>query len=199
MAVVGNGGGHGTGFQTVALQVADADVAGVLMTLYHSHFQNVVFQIHLFGIPLILGDDLSVDHADDSLAAAFGEIRGGKDGQMEGVVGLCIEMGGDEGSCEVVHLTIVIDQMAFFVDADHMEVLQVFDDGEVCQVSGSDGTTIVQQEITGGMETGNLDHLNGIGAHADSLTADIVHVALFQEVAGMLVIGAEHTAVEIFR
>ena len=47
------------------------------------------------------------------------------------------------------------------------------------------------------MQARYLHHLDGVGAQCHSLAADIVNVAFFQKVTGMLVIGAEHAAVKM--
>ena len=47
------------------------------------------------------------------------------------------------------------------------------------------------------MQAGYLHHLNGIGSHGYRFAADVVDVALVKQVAGVLVVGAEHTPVKI--
>ena len=197
MAVVGDRGGDRTFFQTIALQIADADVAGIVVTFYNGHFQDILLHIDRIGIALIFRDDLTVHHADDHLAAVVGKIFGGKVGKMEGIMSQSIQMNGDLRLFKICNDTLIIDQLAAFINSDHVKVLQIFYNGEVCQISGGDGTAVIEQEVAGCVQTCYLNRLNGIGTHADSLPADVVDVALFQQIVGMLVIGAEHAAVEI--
>lgn len=199
VAVVGDRGGYCACFQAVALQIANADVAGVLVAFYYGHFQDIMIQVHSLGIALIFRDDLAVDHADDDLAAGFCEVCGGENGQVEGIVGLGVQVGGDLGLGEINDLALAVCQLAALIDGDHVEILQVFHNGKVGKIARRDGAPVVQQKVPGCMEAGDLNDLDGIGAHADSFPTDVVDVALFQEVAGMLVVGAEHAAVIVLR
>ena len=47
------------------------------------------------------------------------------------------------------------------------------------------------------MQTRHLYRLNGICTQTNGLFADVVNVTLFQKIAGVLVIGAEHTPAKI--
>lgn len=97
VAVMGDGGGHRAGFQTVALEVADADVAGIFMPLYNGHFQNVLGHVHPSGVACVLGDDLPWHHADDAPQTGVGKVRGRKHRQVEGVVGALVQVFRDLG------------------------------------------------------------------------------------------------------
>ena len=116
---------------------------------------------------------------------------------MEGVVGPGIKMGGDEWDGEIIHLALSINQMTTLIYAGYVEVFEILHNGKVSQITGSNGTTVIQQEIPGGMKASNLNYLDGICTHGDSFTADIIHMPFFQKIAGVLVVGAEHTAAGI--
>ena len=131
------------------------------------------------------------------LPAGIGKILCAELRQVEGIVGLCIQMGGNFRRFKIRHSAIVIDQFAALVDGKHIETLQVFHNCKVCQIAGSNGTPVIQQEIAGCMEACYLYRLNGVGTHADCFPADVVDVAFFQQIIGMLVIGAEHAAVKV--
>ena len=87
VAVVADGGGHGAMPEAVALDIAQADVVGVLMPLDDGDFQDVLLQVDVVGIARVLGHDLAGHHADDGVGALVGEVGGGQRGHMEGVVG----------------------------------------------------------------------------------------------------------------
>ena len=198
VAVMGDGGGHRAGFQTVALEVADADVAGIFMPLYNGHFQNVLGYVHPSGVACVLGDDLPRHHADDAPQTGVGKVRGRKHRQVEGVVGALVQVFRDLGQGEVLHNAVVVDPLAPLVHRHHVEVLQILHNGEVRKISGGDGAPVIQQEVPGGVETGYLYGHDGVGTHGDSFPADVIDVTLFQQIAGVLVVGAEHAAAEIF-
>ena len=76
-------------------------------------------------------------------------------------------------------------------------MLEVVDDDEVAQIAGGNGTTVVQREVPSGVVAGGLHGNDGVGPQGDSLFDDVVDVALFQQVVGVLVVGAEHTAIHV--
>ena len=55
----------------------------------------------------------------------------------------------------------------------------------------------VQQEVPGRVVAGHLHRHDGVHALADGLPDVEVDVALFQQVAGVLVVAAEHAAVRV--
>ena len=116
---------------------------------------------------------------------------------MEGVCDQLFQIVGDlrlrEGEC----LSLVVHQTALLVNGQHMEIVQVIQNGKVSQISGSNGTTVIQQEVPGRMQARHLHHLDGVSAQCHCLAANIVDVSLFQKVTGVLVIGAEHAAVKM--
>ena len=64
VAVVADGGGHGAMPEAVALDIAQADVVGVLMPLDDGDFQDVLLQVDVVGIARVLGHDLAGHHAE---------------------------------------------------------------------------------------------------------------------------------------
>ena len=88
VGVVGDAGGHGSGLQPVPLEIADADVAGVLVPLDDGDLQNVLLRVDPVGVALVLGDDLSGHQTDDAPGPVVLEILAGEMGEMEGVMGL---------------------------------------------------------------------------------------------------------------
>ena len=197
MAVVADAGGHGTLLQAIALDVAQTDVVGVLMTLDDGDLQNVIVHVDTVGVAAVSGGDLAVDHANDRVGTAVGEIGGGQRGHMEGVVGAVDQIGVDLRDGEVRHHAMVYHQYAALVDLFDVKVAKVVDDDEVRQIAGCNGAAVVQQEVAGSVVAGGLDGGNGVGAQGDGLFDDVVDVTLFQQVVGVLVIGAEHTAFHI--
>ena len=117
---------------------------------------------------------------------------------MERIVGAADQVGIDLRQGEVGHRTVFHHEDASLVDLLDVEVLEIIDDDEVGQIAGGDGAAVVQQEVPGGVVAGGLDGGDGVSAQGDGLFYDVVDVALFQQVVGVLVVGAEHTAFNIF-
>ena len=163
------------------------------MPFHHRHFQNIPRHIHFGGIAFILGENLPGDHTDDPSGAVIGKILGSQPGQMEGVSGLFRKIGGHGGGREGDDPAVFIYQLSLFVDAYHMKILQILHDGKVRQIPGGNGAPVVQQKVPGGVKARHLHRHDGIGSHGHGLAADVVHVPFFQQVAGVLVVGAEHT------
>ena len=78
-----------------------------------------------------------------------------------------------------------------------MEVLEVVDDDEVRQIAGGDGPPVVEEVVPGGVVAGHLDGQDGVHPAADGLPDVVVDVALLQQVAGVLVVAAEHAPVGV--
>ena len=194
---MGDGGGHRAGLQAVALDIADADVAGVLVPLYHGDFQHVVVHVDAVGVPGVYCGDLAVHHADDAPGPLFGKVLGGEGGHMEGLVGPLHQVGLDLRGGEVPDLAVVHHQDALLVDLLNVEGTEVVDDDEVRQIAGGDAAPVVQQEVPGGVVAGHLHGGDGVGPQGDGPLDDVVDVALFQQVVGVLVVGAEHAAVGV--
>lgn len=76
VGVMGHAGGNGAGLETVALEVADADVAGVLVALDDGDLQNIPFHVDVVAVALVLGDDLAGHHADDAPGSAARQSPG---------------------------------------------------------------------------------------------------------------------------
>ena len=98
---------------------------------------------------------------------------------------------------EILDLAVIHHENALLVDLLDVEVLEIVDDDEVCQIAGGNGAPVVQQEVPGGVVAGHLDGSDGVGTQGDGLLHDVVDVALFQQVVGVLIVGAEHAAVGI--
>ena len=194
---MGDGGGYRAGFQAVALNVADADVVGVLMPLYHGDLQHIIFHIDAVGVPGVHRGDLAVHHADDAPGTLLGKVLSGEGRYMEGLVGPLHQIRLDLRGREILDLTVIHHENALLVDLLDVEVLEIVDDDEVCQIAGGNAAPVVQQEVPGGVVAGHLDRGDGVGPQRDGLLHDIVDVALFQQVIGMLIVCAEHAAVGV--
>ena len=197
VGIVGDAGGHGASLQAVALDVAQADVMGVLMPLNHGHLQNVILHVDMVDVARVLGDDLPGHQADDGVGTAVLEILRRQLAQVEGIVGAVDQVGIDLRGGEVPQLAIV-HQLAPLIDHLNVEIIEIVDDHKVGQVAGGDGAAVIEQEVPGGGVAGGLHGDDGIHAQGNGLLHDVVNVALFQQVVGMLVVGAEHAAVHIF-
>ena len=197
VGVVGDAGSHGAGLQSVALDIAQSDVMGILVPLDNSHLENIVFHINMIDVAGVLGDDFTRHQADDSVGTAILEILSRQFGQVEGVVGAFDQIGIDFRCGEVTKLTVV-HQLAALIYHFDIEIVEIINDNEVAQIAGGNGTAVVQQEVPGGGVAGGLYGDNGIHTQRNGLFHDVVDVALFQQVIGMLVIGAEHTTIHIF-
>ena len=112
-------------------------------------------------------------------------------------MGQGIQMGRNFRFGEINHHAVTVDQFAPLVNGGDLKIGQIFHNRKVSQESGGDGTPVVHQEVPGGMEGGDLHGADGIGTHADRFPADVIHVAFFKQVTGVLVISAEHTPVEV--
>src|SRR5699024_2680396 len=71
-------------------------------------------------------------------------------------------------------------------------------DDKVSQVARGDGAPVVQQEVPGGIVAGHLHGGDGVHPQADGPLDDVVDVAFFQQVVGVLVVGAEHAPLGVF-
>ena len=167
------------------------------MTLDNGHLENIVFHINMIDVSGVLGDDFTRHQADDSVGTAILEILSRQFGQVEGVVGAFDQIGIDFRCGEVTKLTVV-HQLAALIYHFDIEIVEIINDNEVAQIAGGNGAAVVQQEVPGGGVAGGLYGDNGIHTQRNGLFHDVVDVALFQQVIGMLVIGAEHTTIHIF-
>jgi len=79
----------------------------------------------------------------------------------------------------------------------HIKIVEIVDNGKIGQIARRDGAAVVQGEVAGGVVAGRLHGDDGIDAVVDGLADEIVDVALFQQVARVLVVRAEHAAVVI--
>lgn len=154
--------------EAVALDIAQADVVGVLMPLDDGDFQDVLLQVDVVGIARVLGHDLAGHHADDGVGALVGEVGGGQRGHMEGVVGPLDQIGVDLRGVEVPQ-NAVVHELALLIDHLDLEVLPVVDDHKVRQIPGGDGAAVVQQEVPGGGVPGGLHRHDGVRAQGDGL------------------------------
>ena len=197
VAVMADTGGHRAVLQAVALDIAQADMVGILVPLNNGDLQDIVVHVNAVGIAAVGGGDLAVDHADDGMRPVVDEIGGGQGGHVEGIVGAVHQIGVHLRDREIRDLTVLTHQHATLVDLLNGEVLKIVDDHKVAQIAGSNGAAIVQQEVPGGVVAGGLDGGDGRYAQGNGLFHNIVDMPLFQQVAGVLVIGAEHAALHI--
>ena len=198
VAVMADTGGHRAVLQAVTLDIAQADMVGILVPLNNGDLQDIVVHVNAVGIAAVGGGDLTVDHADDGMRPVVDEIGGGQGGHVEGIVGAVHQIGVHLRDREIRDLTVLTHQHAPLVDLLDVEMLKIVDDHEVAQITGSNGAAVIQQEIPGGVVAGGLDGGDGRYAEGNGLFHDIVDVAFFQQIAGVLVIGAEHAALHIF-
>ena len=125
---------------------------------------------------------------------------GGQRGDVEGVVRALVEIFLDLRGFKVAQLAVVPVQNALLEHHLDVEVLEIVDDGEVGQIAGRDRAAVIEQEIARGVVAGGLDGDDGVDAvFVDGLAGDVVDVALFQQVARVLVVGAEHAALGVLR
>ena len=200
MRVVGDRRCDRAGFQAVALNIAEADMVRILVPLDDGDLENVLLRVHLVGVAVVGGDDLAGDHADDRARTHVAEVVLRQRRDVEGVVGALVEILLDLRLREVLQLAVVVVQHALLKDHFHVEVLEIVNDGEVGQIAGRDGAAVVEQEVARGVMAGGLDGDDRIDAvFVDGLAADVVNVALFEQVARVLVVGAEHAAVGVLR
>ena len=197
VAVVGNGGGHRAALEAVALEIAQADVAGALVPLDDGDFQDVPLQIHPVGVTVVGGDDLAVHQPDDAPAPLVAEIVGAEGADVEGVVGPLREIRLHRRHGHLPQVVAVVPQLALFEYHLHLKVLEIVHHRKVGQVPWGDGSPVVELIIPGGVVAGGLDGDDGIHPLGDGPADDIVDVALVEQVVGMLVVGAEHAAVVV--
>ena len=62
----------------------------------------------------------------------------------------------------------------------------------------SDGAPVVQQEVPGGVVAGHLHGGDGVRPQGDGLFHHVVDMPFFQQVAGVLVVAAEHAPLGVF-
>ena len=189
---MGDGGGHGAGLEAVALDEADADVMGVPVALHHGNLQHVVFHVDAVGVAGVLGGDLPVHHADDAPGPVVHEILRREASQVEGAVGPLSEAGVDLRGGEVPHRAVLHHQNTLLEDLFNVEIPEIVNDYEVRQISRGDSPPVVQKKVPGGVVAGHLHGGDGIRPQGDGHFHDIVDVALFQQVARVLVVRAEH-------
>ena len=196
VGVVGDAGGHGAGLQAVALDIAQADVVGVLMPLDDGHLEDIVLHVDVVDIAGVLGDDLPGHQTDDGVGTAVLEIVRCQLAEVEGVMGAVDQIGVDLRRGEVTKLA-VIHQLAPLIDHFNIEILEIINDNEVGQIPGGDGAAVIEQEVAGGGVAGGLYGDDGVNAQRNGLFHDVVDMTLLQQVIGVLVVGAEHAAIHI--
>ena len=196
VGVVGDAGGHGAGLQAVALDIAQADVVGVLMPLDDGDLENVVLHVDVVNVAGVLGDDLPGHQTDDGVGTAVLEIVRCQLAEVEGVMGAVDQIGVDLRRGEVTKLA-VIHQLAPLIDHFNIEILEIINDNEIGQIAGGDGAAVIEQEVAGGGVAGGLYGDDGVNAQRNGLFHDVVDMTLFQEVVGVLVVSAEHAAIHI--
>ena len=195
-----DGGRHRACLQAVALNVAESNVVCVLVALDDRDLQDVLLEIDPVGIPIVGRDDLAGDHADDAARARVLEIIRRQRPNVERVMRTLVEIRLDLRGREVEQCRAVPIELALLEDHLDVEIFEVVDDGKVGQIAGRDGAAVVQQEIARRMVARSFDGDDRVDAvFVDGLAADIVDVALLEQVVRMLVIGAEHAALGILR
>ena len=196
---MGDGGCHGAVLEPIALEIAQADVAGALVTLHHGHFQNVLFHIHLGGVALVGGEDFAVHQTDDTPLALVAEIVHIQLPNVEGVPGPFQQIGVDLGPRHVAAVVVAVPQLALFEHHFHLEVFQTVHHAEVGQIAGGDGAPVVELIVPGGVVAGHLDGNDRVHTGGNGPPYNVINMALFQNVVGMAVVTAEHAALIILR
>ena len=149
VGIVGDGGGYRARFQAVALNVADADVMGVLVPFHNGDLQHIVLHIDAVRVPGVHRGDLAVHHTDDAPGTLLGEVLGGEGRHMEGLVSPLHQIRLDLRGWEILNLAVIHHENALLVDLLDVEVLEIVNDDEVCQIAGGNAAPIVQQEVPG--------------------------------------------------
>ena len=191
-------GCHCAGGEAVALNVADADMAGVLVALHHGDLQHIVVHGDAVSVACIGGGNFAVDHADDTAGTMVGEILRRQLAYMEGVVCSCLQVGLYLGHIEILHHAVGHHQLALFIDLLNVEVFKVVDDDEVAEVTGCDSAAIVEEEVPRRIVAGGLNGGDGLHAERQGTLHDIVDVSLLEKIVGMLIVGAEHAPLHVF-
>ena len=199
VAVVGDGGRHRAGLEPIALDIADADVVGVLMPLDDRDLEDVVLHADLACVARVGGDDLAGDHAQHAARTALGKALRGERRDVERLVCALCKMRFDLRRVERRDGLAVEHELALLVDLEYVEILKIVDDDEVREEAGRDGAAVIEQEVARGVMRGALDGDDGVDARLDGAADDIVDVSLFQKVVGVLVVRAEHTVGVILR
>ena len=169
----------------------------ILVALHDGDLQNVVLRVDGAGIARVRRDDLAGDQPDDAARTGVVEVLRRQVGNMERVVRALDEVILDARGLEVMHRAVAARQHALAEHHLHIKIVEIVDDGKIGQIARCNGAAVVQGEVAGGVVTGRLHGDDGIDAVVDGLADEIVDVALFQQVARVLVVRAEHAAVVI--
>ncbi len=175
---MGDAGGHCALPDAVSLGVANGKVAGVVVSLGHSHFHNVLRGVNTAGQAAAFthnGAGLHADHGSFALGAQrvychFRHVEGVFNGLQNVRIHLRLRQG---------YVRAVPHTLAALKHLLHMEVLKIAQHGEICQISRGDCTLVVQKEISRSPVTGNLHRQNGIRAQGYRLAANVVNVPFF--------------------
>ena len=169
----------------------------VLVALHDGDLQDVVLRVDDAGIARVRRDDLAGDQPDDAARTGVVEVLRRQVGNMERVVRALDEVILDARGLEVMHRAVAARQHALAEHHLHIEIVEIVDDRKIGQIARRDGAAVVQGEVAGGVVAGRLHGDDGIDAVVDGLADEIVDMALFQQVARVLVVRAEHAAVVI--
>ena len=169
----------------------------VLVALHDGDLQNVVLRVDGVGIARVRRDDLAGDQPDDAARTGVVEVLRRQVGNMERVVRALDEVILDARGLEVMHRAVAARQHALAEHHLHIKIVEIVDNGKIGQIARCNGAAVIQGEIAGGVVAGRLHGNDGIDAVVDGLADEIVDMALFQQVARVLVVRAEHAAVVI--
>ena len=78
-----------------------------------------------------------------------------------------------------------------------MELLKTINDYKIPQIPWRNGSSVVEQEIPGGIVAGHLDGGDGVCPHVDGLFHNGVYVPPLQKVTGMDVVCTEHAPLSV--
>ena len=199
VAVVRDGRRHRAGLEAVALDVADADVVRVLVTLNDGNLENVILDADLFGIACVGRDDLAGHHAEHGARAVFDKVAGGKVRDVERLVRALDEVRIDLGRFKRCDALSVEHQLALLVDLEDVEVIEIVDHDKVREEARRDRAAVVEQEIARGMVAGAFDGNDRVDARLDGTAHDVVDVSLFEQIVRVLVVRAEHAVGVVLR
>ena len=83
-------------------------------------------------------------------------------------------------------------KLAVLVNLQYIQISQVIEYRNISVVAGSDGTVILQTEISCGVEGACLDRKDRIDTLLYGFTDNSINVTVTQKIARMLVIGDQH-------
>ena len=194
MRIVRDRRGDRAALEPIALQIAQPDVAGALVALYHGDFQNIALRIHALGVAVVGRDDLPGHHADHGAALRAREVLRTQPSHAEGIVRLGAQLARRLRGSESTERAVFIGHAAVLEHRLHLEMLERIDDRKVGPVARRDRAMLRQTEVFRRIPRRSRDRRDRVDAARNRFFDDIVDVPQLQQVDGVLVVRAEHTA-----